>query len=234
MFAICRFNFMWISSFKAISWAFNRGALVTQPFNFAQFLVVYAAPVTPVATDAADKPAQPAEAATPSASAAAGEPSGPAPSVSSKDSVAPAAAVDGGESAAIRKGRLAEDAGGTATMLRVWATKGALLLPCQWKVQRRREVALQICHSCIRLCGSRRLAAPAKPPQQCMLLLGLNQATASPALQACSWPAWCSCCSTPSLPSSSPSAWVSRMCDVEALGATSTPPSAQLACGCGL
>ena len=126
LFANCRFNFMWISSFKSISWAFNRGALVTQPFNFAQFLVVYAAPVTPVATDAAGKPTQPAEAATTSASAAAGEPSGPAPSESSKDSGAPAAVADGEAAAAMRKGRLAEDAGGTAAMLRVWATKGAL------------------------------------------------------------------------------------------------------------
>lgn len=122
------FNFMWISSFKAISWALNRGALVTQPFNFVQFLVVYAAPVTPVATapaGAAGKPAAAAAAA--AATAAVGEPAGPAPAESSKDSAAAApATADGGAAAEVRKGRLAEDAGDTSTMLRVWATKGAV------------------------------------------------------------------------------------------------------------
>lgn len=122
---------MWISSFKAISWAFNRGALVTQPFNFAQFLVVYAAPVTPVATGSGAAAAKPAAAAEPSTSTA-GEPAGPAPSENSKDSgsAAAPAAADGGAAAAVRKGRLAEDAGGTSTMLRVWATKGACR--CAW------------------------------------------------------------------------------------------------------
>lgn len=122
---------MWISSFKAISWALNRGALVTQPFNFVQFLVVYAAPVTPVANGSGAAAAKPAAAAEPPTSTAS-EPSGQAPSETSKDSgsAATPAVADGGAAAGVRKGRLAEDAGGTSTMLRVWATKGACRCTC--------------------------------------------------------------------------------------------------------
>ncbi|KAL4446748.1 hypothetical protein ABPG77_007992 [Micractinium sp. CCAP 211/92] len=109
---------MWLSSFKAISWALGRGALCTQHFTAAQFLAVYAAPITPVcaATDGAPAPSAPA--------------AGSAPAASSDGSSA-----SSGEERR-RRGRLEEDAGGPGRMLGAWLAKGGFIMFLVWLLQR--------------------------------------------------------------------------------------------------
>lgn len=156
--ARCSFNFAWLSSFKALSWALGRGALCAQRYTAAQFMLLYAAPLTPVAASdgAAPAGAAPAAAVTaaPAASTkAAPEPAGPSPASSqpaaSAGSAGAAPAVQQdveqhkraaaqqqqqaeSEQAARRGGRFAEDAGGGVAMARNWTAKVAFIALLVW------------------------------------------------------------------------------------------------------
>ena len=123
--AACSFNFMWLSSFKALSWALDRGALCMRRFTAAQFLAVYATPITPVVS------AEEAAAAHPAPT-----PAGPAGGTrshepSSAAAAAPADATAGGGVGSTggklprrgSRGRLSEDAGSSGGMVAAWASK---------------------------------------------------------------------------------------------------------------
>lgn len=132
------FNLGWLSNFKILSWALNRGALCAQRFTPAQFVAVYALPITPL--HSADDASAAAAPVTPSGPAAgtrsrthgdgSAKPGGSSASLASGatsqgDAPPPAALPRRGS-----RGRLADDAGGPGRMAQNWAGKNLLLGVC--------------------------------------------------------------------------------------------------------
>ncbi|KAL4425430.1 hypothetical protein ABPG75_009446 [Micractinium tetrahymenae] len=124
------FNFMWLTSFKAVSWALGRGALCAQRFTPAQFLAVYAAPITPVSAAAEPAPAPSQATASTAADSNGGASGGP----SGQPALTPGGSSSAGE-ARRRRGRLEEDAGGSGRMLGAWLAKAAFIAFLVWLLQ---------------------------------------------------------------------------------------------------
>ncbi|KAL4446749.1 hypothetical protein ABPG77_007993 [Micractinium sp. CCAP 211/92] len=142
------FNLTWLSTFKALSWALNRGPLCMPGLTPIQFLAVYATPVTPVASTGQSTSGQP-PASKGGASAAAGSAGG-----QSSDGSGGSAATrqagggeppQGGRVAEAypaqrmprvgSQGRLGEDAGSSTGMLLSWLGKLALIAIMVWVMQ---------------------------------------------------------------------------------------------------
>lgn len=163
---------------QAISWALNRGALCALPLTRAQFLAVFALPITPKVSEEGGAPAGsgPGSSATASRSVtpaggsstslASGWAGGFAPAESATATAAArgkaggAGSGDGGVGPGMHRsrsgGRLADDAGGSRAMARSWAGKNVMLLAVlgalRWELP---ALAEALCY------GARRMASRA-------------------------------------------------------------------------
>ncbi|KAL4856101.1 Alanine--tRNA ligase [Chlorella vulgaris] len=131
------FNVMWLSSFKALSWAVGRGALCTHTFTPAQFAATYVFPITPSAAEAGlfEAPALASLAAGASSEAVndnSALPQTPVASGTAASVHAPEASP--GTPAELRggTGRLGDDAGSWAGMLAAWLAKAAMIAVLVW------------------------------------------------------------------------------------------------------
>lgn len=132
------FNLTWLSSFKAISWALNRGPLCMPGLTPIQFLAVYAAPITPVAPAGGPASEQPHA----GKAGAAGVQSTGSGSAATQQADEP---PEGGRVAEAYRaqrmprvgsqGRLGEDAGSSGSMLLSWLGKLALIVVMVWVMQ---------------------------------------------------------------------------------------------------
>ncbi|KAL4425431.1 hypothetical protein ABPG75_009447 [Micractinium tetrahymenae] len=152
---IATFNLTWLASFKAVSWALNRGPLCMLDLTPVQLLAVYATPLTPAASDnqAAPPRLPPTKAATSAAAAttsghgngglgtsSGGNDSGTMQQQSGSSEPPPGRRA--AEAYRARRmprvgsqGRLNEDAGSGAGMLLTWIGKLALIAAMVWVMQ---------------------------------------------------------------------------------------------------